>query len=419
MIFRLMACNCGFRKRLRDDVLRSQAERSRLHAERMVYLDYCATTPPDPRTLGAMDRACRVFWANPSSPHTCGNQSDDLLHDARAALAGAFACDAGGIHFCSSGTDALHAALWGFALRYSEAAFITTAMEHASLKAPLRLLRSMKRTVLVCPVDADGAIDQTELATLLRSHPGALLAYSVVNHESGTVQDARGLWKLAKEEGAFVLMDAVQGAGRLSAAEWSGYADAFAVSSHKIYAPKGSGFLWKRPGWRLARTRFGGSQENGVFPGTENVPGIAAFAEAAGLLVADIKAENQVLLALEKDFFALAEKRGLPLLPESPVKHAPGVFCFSMNWANSMEDVLLRLNRRNICISRFSACSSGVDGPSRVLVAMGRPLERATRSLRMGLGRWSKRDDIYALLQGLEECRLEAGKRDETAKPVL
>jgi cysteine sulfinate desulfinase/cysteine desulfurase-like protein len=108
------------------------------------------------------------------------------------------------------------------------------------------------------------------------------------------------------------------------------------------------------------------------------------------------------MVALERDFFDLAQKRGLALVRESPTEHAPGIFCISLPWAASMEELLMELNRRQICVSRFSACSARVDGPSTVLNAMGRPVERSSRSLRIGLGRWNKRDDLYALIQGLE-----------------
>ena len=398
-----MACGCGYRKRLRED--REVRRVSRTH-----YLDYCATTPPDPRTLGAFERACRADWANPSSAHACGIAAGERLEGYRSIAAEAFARPAEGVSFCSSGSEALHAGLWGLAVRYPDAGFVTSGVEHSALRAPLRMLRSLGRTVRECPVDGDGRIDPDGLRKLLRGRrpssagsPGTILAYSPVHHETGAVQDARALWEVAREEGAVVFMDAVQTAPRLPASVWSSYAHLFAVSAHKLCAPKGSALLWKEPTIRLRPFRYGGGQEGGLFPGTENVPGVAAFAEAARIAAAELSNELRVLAALELDFFTACEQRGVPLEMESPAEHAAGIFCVSLPWVEDMEAFMTDLARRGICASRFSACTDRIDGPSRALLAMGRSPERARSSIRIGLGRFSVREDVTALARALEE----------------
>jgi cysteine desulfurase len=226
-----------------------------------------------------------------------------------------------------------------------------------------------------------------------------------VNHETGAVQDTAALFALARRRGAVVLMDAVQTAPRLSPSRWAPYADLVAISAHKLHCPKGSALLWRRTGLRLRPFRFGGGQEDGLFPGTENVPGIAAFAEGARLLASSLADESVVLGSLEKDFFGLCGKRGLEIVKVSPEDHIPGVFCVSLPWANDMEALMTGLARAGLCLSRFSACSDRMDGPSRVLLAMGRTPEEASCSLRIGLGRFSVREDLAALAAGLEEGR--------------
>ncbi len=398
-----MGCNCAFGSRLRSAGLRAVPERT-------AYLDYAATTPPDPRVLGAFDRCCRRAWGNPSSLHPRGLEAASSLESSRERMAGAFRCDPAGLRFCASGTEALQAALLGFARRRPSAAFVSTGAEHAALAHPLRLLAGLGRTVLRCPLDAEGRMDSGALDRILSDHSGALLAYAPVNHETGTVQRCAELYAIARRRGCEVLLDAVQAAPRLGADEWAPYGDAFSLSAHKFYAPKGTGALWVRPGLPLGRSRFGGGQEGGLFPGTENTPGIAAAAEAAALLASELGEESVLLRALEADFFALAEKRGLELRSESPADHAPGLFCISLPWADSMEELLFALARRQVCVSRFSACSGRVEGPSRVLSAMGRDAARASFSLRIGLGRFSKREDLYALLDGLAAVRDGAGR---------
>lgn len=404
-----MACGCGYRKRLRED-------REVRRVQKTHYLDNCATTMPDPRTLGAFERACRSDWANPSSPHAAGLAASERLEGYREAIGKAFACGSAGIAFCASGSEALHAGLWGLALRYPALRFVTTPLEHAAVRSPLWMLRALGREVRDCPVDGNGRIVREELASLLAAGGGleraapeklqaAVLVYSPVNHETGNVQDVAAIRKAAAEAGALVFLDAVQTAPRLPASSWAPFCDLFAVSAHKLHAPKGSALLWAAPSLRLHAFRFGGSQEGGRFPGTENVPGIAAFAEAARLLPGALAEERLRLAALEKDFYDLCGKRGIPLERESAADHAPGVFCVSFPWISDMEEFMTSLARRGICASRFSACSDRVDGASAALRAMGRSEVRSRTSLRIGLGRFSAREDLAALAGALEDAR--------------
>lgn len=411
-----MACGCGYRKRLRED-------REVRRVQKTHYLDNCATTMPDPRTLGAFERACRTDWANPSSPHAAGLAASERLEGYRRTIGRALSCGSEGIAFCSSGSEALHAGIWGLASRYPALRFVTTALEHAAVRSPLRMLRSLGRDVRDCPVDGAGRIVPRALASLLSAGggaagtesaarsaaPAAVLVYSPVNHETGNIQDVRSIREAAAAAGALVFLDAVQTAPRLPAPAWAPFCDLFAVSAHKIHAPKGSALLWAAPGLRLHASRYGGSQEGGLFPGTENLPGIAAFAEAASLLPGALAEEGKRLAALEKDFYDLCGKRSIPLERESADSHAPGVFCVSFPWIADMEAFMTGLARRGICASRFSACSDRVDGPSAALRAMGRPEARSRTSLRIGLSRFSVREDLAALVGALEEERRASG----------
>ena len=143
----------------------------------------------------------------------------------------------------------------------------------------------------------------------------------------------------------------------------------------------------------------------GLFPGTENTPGIAAFSEAVSILEAELEKEQEVLSALSRDFLLLLEKSGIPYQLESPELRVPGVMCISFPWVDDMERFLYTLSEHQICVSRFSACSNNIDGPSRILLAMGRPMKRACASVRISLGRWSKREDIFRFIRAVQEYR--------------
>lgn len=402
-----MACRCELRKKIKEAAVSWVPERT-------VYLDYNATTPVDPRVLGAFERACRRNWGNPSSLHSAGTAGWNELEMLYTTAADFFGVNPDGFHLCSSGTEAITAAVFGLAAREKSITFITTAVEHQAVKHPLFHIGrhspaapiGYSGRVHVLPVDSKGRMDLTTLEkTLANCHKSALV-FSPVNHETGTIQPVTEIVSIARRHGALIIFDAVQAAARLAPSEWTQFCDIFCIGGHKLYAPKGSALLWKRPGLRLQPQRFGGSQEGGLFPGTENIPGAAALAEALRLLKKEQAEEHRMLTALCRDGLIILEKNGIGFTLESPEGSAPGVLCISLDDEPEMEKLMFRLNSMNICISRFSACTERLNGSSNILNAMGRSPRRAGSSLRISLGRWSRRDDFFKLAKALKTTPL-------------
>lgn len=392
-----MACNCAYRKRLKEKA------KARFNPKRTVYLDYNATTPVDPAVLGAFDRVCRSRWGNPSSMHSAGMESLDFLETQKKSILDYYKPQSGELYFCSSGSEALHGALAGL-LAGGKRPVFSTKLEHASVKIPLRQLSRRGYPVFFLPVDPDGIIDTAAFEARLKKHPRGVLIYSPVNHETGGIQPVETLYKLAASYDTLVVLDGVQSALRLAPALWAPFCDLFAFSGHKLYAPKGTGALFVRENIKLKRHRFGGLQMDGIFPGTENTPGIASLTRAVELAAREFGNEQQRLSRLSEEALALLTQTGVDYMLESPPRRIPGVLCLSLPWAGNMEDLLFNLNENHICISRFSACTPRVRGPSAVLTAMGREKKRAERSLRISFGRFSKREDFYLLAKVLKEC---------------
>ena len=224
---------------------------------------------------------------------------------------------------------------------------------------------------------------------------------SPVNHETGSIQPVKQLAEAAAACGVLVVLDGVQAAARLDPREWVPFADIFCISGHKLYAPKGTALLWKKPSLRINPLRFGGGQEGGLFPGTENIPGAAALAEALKIMKKKQTEELRMLKSLDSDGIAILEKSGLRFRIESPAAHAPGVLCISLDDCPDIEKLIFGLNQKNICISRFSACTENIDGNSKILTAMGVPAKRAAASIRISTGRFSCRDDYFKLAKAL------------------
>ena len=372
-------------------------------------MDYNATTPVDPAVMGAFDRMCRRDWANPSSLHTAGIKAWEEIEQCRGNIGDYFQCDPAGIRFCSSGSEALHAGLFGVLARRPVRTLITTKTEHAAIKHPARIFRLSGGRVVQLDVDSGGVLDRDQLVRELRENGRALLVISPVNHETGARQPVKEIAALARSAGCLVFFDAVQAAARMTRNEWAPHCDMWAVSGHKLCAPKGTALLWLRKGIRLLLFRRGGYQEAGLFPGTVNAPGIGALSAAVDLLRSDHAAELRRLKTLAEEGLAILGKAGFSIELESPPNAAPGVLCFSLPRVDNIEELLFHLARNHICVSRFSACSSRVSGPSQILRAMGRSRRRASTSIRLSLGRWSKRDDFFRLAASIKSYR--AGHR--------
>jgi cysteine desulfurase len=400
-----MPCRCELRRKIKKAAVPWLPERT-------VYLDYNATTPVDPRVIGAFERACRKNWGNPSSLHTAGSSGWDELEMLYKSAADFFGTDAEGFHLCSSGTEALSAAIYGTAGRQKDITFITSAAEHQAVRHPLFHLSrrspaapsGFSGEVISLPIYEDGKIDLQELKDALRGRKNTAVVISPVNHETGAQQPVIKIAETARKAGALIIFDAVQAAARMKPEEWTPYCDIFCISGHKLYAPKGTALLWCRPGIRLRPLRYGGAQEGGLFPGTENTPGAAALSEALKLMAKYQQNELQMLTALTRDGFNILEKAGIRFRTESPEDSAAGVLCISLEPNTSMQELIFSLNSLNICLSRFSACSEKIDGKSAILDAMGIPTSRAEHSIRISCGRWSRRDDFFKLAAALKKC---------------
>ncbi len=403
-----MPCRCELKKKIKAAAVPWIPERT-------VYMDYNATTPVDPRVLGSFERACRRTWGNPSSIHSAGVEAWKEMEMLSETAEGWTGRSIDGFYCCAGGTDALNTLILGSAVHSPDAVFMTETTCHSSVKHPLFHLKKKSPaapsgfggSVIELEVDSSGTVNLEQLThklgTQLKHGRKSILIISPVNHETGAIQPIKEIHRITSESGAVLILDAVQAAARLLPSEWAPYCDAFCLSGHKLYAPKGIGLVWKRPGLKISGLRYGGSAGNSPFPGTENVPGAAALSDSIRLMKKNFNEESMVMTSLIKDGLRILEQKGVEFIVESPENRAPGVCCISLKQQTDMEKLILDLNSRGICISRFSACTGRLDGESAVLKNMGRSGKRASQSLRISLGRWSKREDFFRLAEALLE----------------
>ncbi|MGQ0534332.1 MAG: cysteine desulfurase family protein, partial [Caulobacteraceae bacterium] len=238
-----------------------------------VYCDYNAGAPIRAEAAVAMSRALAA-GGNASSVHGVGRRMRAMIEDAREGIAAALDASAENVVFTSGATEALHLAL----ASAGSASLIISATEH---DAVFEHARRASQSEHVAPVGANGLIDLTSLDALLDMAPKpALVAVQLANNETGVIQPIRKVAGLCREHGALLLVDAAQAFGRIPVSIADLDATYLVVSSHKLGGPPGAGALVLAPGAPFVTTRFGGGQERGRRPGTENGAALVGFAVA-------------------------------------------------------------------------------------------------------------------------------------------
>ena len=367
------------------------------------YLDNAATTQVCPEAAEAAVNAMRVAYGNPSSTHTKGREAKKLLEESRKKISSALGCSPAELVFTSCGSESDNWAL----LRGAEAQkhkgnhIISSAVEHDAVRKSLDLLEQAGFSVTRLPPDAVGAISAEAVREALRGET-ILVSLMMVNNETGAVTDISAISGMLKKAGSQALLhtDAVQAFTKIPFRAKTLGADLISISGHKIHAPKGIGALYIRDGLRLRPLIVGGGQENGRRAGTEALPQIAAFGEAAAIASRQMEEHIAYLFSLKRYTVETlrASVPGLIALDTA----APHILSISMpGWRS--EVLMNLLETREIYVSKSSACKKG--GRSHVLEAIGLKSDVIDGALRIGFSRYNTKADVDALAEGLIEAQ--------------
>jgi cysteine desulfurase len=365
-----------------------------------VYMDYNATAPVRREAMETYNRAMRDGYGNPSSTHAAGRRARRILDDARDRVASTIGAGAPELYFTAGGTEADNIAVLGTAAMYGRGHVIATRIEHPAVLAACSSLDPGAFDVTYLDADAHGRIDPEAVRAAIRDDT-ILITVMWVNNETGVVQPIDEIGAIAREHRVKFHTDAVQAYGRLPVDVRQVPIDMLTISAHKFCAPKGVGALYVRRGVKVESIVYGGGQERGVRSGTENVPGVAAMAEAAVLACGERKAEMARLGALR-------ERLEAGIVDEIRDTYVNGVGAIRV--ANTMnvrfdgadgEAVLIGLDEKGVAVSSASACAAGSDAPSHVLMAMGLSKREADESLRLSLGRLTVPSDVDRCLEVL------------------
>jgi cysteine desulfurase len=369
--------------------------------DQTVYLDNGATTQVAPEVAALAAHAMTVAYGNPSSRHRLGAEAARLIAEARERVARAFSCTPQEIFFTSGGTEANALAVLGAAASARGKHVVITAIEHPSVVECARELEERGFEVARAQVaphstPTAGLVDLAALTELVRTDT-ALVSVLWVQNEIGSVQPVDAIARAVKRKAprCQVHIDAVQAAGKIAIDLTDASFDSLSVSAHKLHGPKGTGALWLRKGARVKPLAFGGGQESGVRPGTEGVPGIAAFGLALELAERSRQAGSARSMAALRDQLrhgiSTRAPKALRIGPTDLAHAAPHILSIGFPGVPA-EPLLHALEARGVLVSSGSACHSRSKKPSAVLQALGVADDVGT--IRFSLSRLTTEADI-------------------------
>ena len=362
-----------------------------------IYMDYQATTPTDPRVVGAMQPYWSVMYGNPhSADHTFGWRADAAVEIARGHIAALIGADPDEIVFTSGATEANNLAVLGIARAspVTRKRIVVSAIEHKCVLAAARAAADEGFEVTKVRVGSDGIVDPRAIAEVLDNRV-ALVSVMAVNNEIGTVQPLPEIAALCTSVGAVFHTDAAQALSSLPIDTTALGVDLMSLSAHKAYGPNGIGALFVRRGLRVRPKPIihGGGQEGGLRSGTLPTPLCVGFGEACRILASERDGDVQRMRVLHDRFLAKLLKNvpGLMVNGDQASRH-PGNL--NLLFPSIDASLLLQHLHPNIAASTGSACTSGQPEPSHVLRAIGLSSEDANASIRFGFGRFTTQDEV-------------------------
>ena len=369
-----------------------------------VYADNAATTAMSQVAIDAMLPYFNKVYGNPSSLHSIGQEAKEALDAARATVARCLGCEPREIIFTSGGSEADNQAILSaakFGARKGKKHIISTAFEHHAVLHTLNRLEKEGYEVTYLDVSNGHNITAQQVRDAIREDT-CLVTTMYANNEIGSVLPIAEIGAVCKEKGVPFHTDAVQAVGHIKINVKEQNIDMLSLSGHKFHGPKGVGALYVRRGFPLVNVIEGGAQERGKRAGTENLAAICGMA-AAMQDACDHIDENMPRVAAMRDKL-IAELGKIPhsALNGDPVNRLPGnvSFCFE---GIEGESLLLLLDYKGVSASSGSACTSGSQDPSHVLLAIGRVHDVAHGSLRLSLCEYNTDEEVEHILKVVPE----------------
>ena len=377
----------------------------------MINFDKNATTGTNKDIWRLMEKFAVEEYGNPSAQYSFADESKKAVETSKEIIAELLHCQPEEIYFLASGSEGDNWVLNSLCRRGSVA--ITSEIEHHAVLNTFKILSEERNVhVIYLPVDSSGRIDQGKLE--LHVPVSNLVSIMYVNNEIGTIQDIGKIGHLCRKEGVLFHTDAVQAFGKVHINVDADCIDFLSCSGHKFHGPKGIGFVYVRHKYKdLMRSwTYGGTQQDNLVAGTENVPGIVGLAKAAEFAYENFD-KNQEKTHEVYWHFKSQLKLALPEIKYNAenynIENCLSI-CF-VNYGIRGEELLEFLNEFGICASSGSACNSSNKEPSHVLKAIGLTDDEASSSLRFSIDHENTVEEANEVIKALCEGVKLLGKK--------
>jgi cysteine desulfurase len=350
-----------------------------------IYLDHAATTFPTDTVINAVADCMRTLTANPSASYSLSAPCRKKINEVKNLISQTIGAKPQEIFFTSGGSESNNWAIRQAAVKH----VIIGAAEHKSV---LVAAKSMGCEITLVRPNRSGKISPEAVLKAIRPDT-ALISVQYVNNETGAINPITKIGQIAAEMKVPFHCDAVAGYGHVPISVSDSHISYLCASAHKLYGPRGIGFLYIKQGLSTEPLIFGGDQENGRRGGTENLPGICGFGEA----VKDFN-ERQDDLAylwyLRKIFLEILSEKA-PKIRETidGSEIYPGIISIILPGFAS-EKMITLLDMKGIYVSGGAACNSTSHSPSHVLVSMGLTPKEANEVIRVSMGKNTTKNEI-------------------------
>lgn len=367
-----------------------------------VYLDNASTTFIDPQVVEAMKSIWDRRLGNANSIHQLGVLAAAELEKARLTIARSIGAKADEVYFTSGGTESNNLAIIGFfgASTTKSEKFACSVIEHSSVLKTEWALKKMGVETLKINVDSSGAIELKSLEDILKHEP-MMISVMHANNEVGTVQNLKDISARCKAKNVLLHVDACQSYTKVPLHVKDMGIDVLSICAHKVHGPRGVGAIYIRDGVKVDPILFGGGQELGLRPGTQNVEAVVGFSKAVQM--APMPGEGwKHVETLRNDCALECERLGFSVTAKG-ADRLPNHLHISRAGLDARR-LMFELSKRNIFVSLGSACNANQTQPSHVLTAMGMSPEHIRGSLRISLSKMTTKDEIDHFIEVLGRC---------------
>ena len=367
-----------------------------------IYADHAATTQLAPEAFEAMKPFLMNEYGNVSQLYSFAREPKKAVKEAREIIASCIGALPEEIFFTSGGTESDNWAIKGCALSGGrEDVIITSSIEHHAILRSCAAVERLGYPVVYLPVDHSGTVLPAKLSEYITDRT-RLVSIMLANNEIGTIQPIEELSEIAHQHGAIFHTDATQAVGHIPVDVNKQDIDMLSASAHKFNGPKGIGFLYIRKGIKISPLLDGGSQEQGLRAGTENVPSIVGMAVALKLSCEAMRERAEHLHKLEWLLLQKLTENKLDYRYNGGKSHLPGLLSLSFKGADG-EALLHRLDLMGISVSTGSACNSKSTELSHVLRAIDVPEEYAFGTIRVSFGYENTEEDVERIAAALKK----------------